>query len=470
MPQGKKQILPLEELTAISPLDGRYRKDTSELSEYFSEFALIRTRLEVEIAWLFFLSENKLIKQISLKQKSVLTGLLEDFSLADALEVKKHEEATKHDVKALEYFLRGKIASTDAAGLSEKIHFGLTSEDVNNLAYRLMLKRANSEIMLPLIDNLIDDILVQAKKHKNLAMLGRTHGQPAVPTTLGKELAVFAVRMNTQAEIITQAELLGKVTGAVGSFNALSAAFPDADWIKLSKSFVKNLGLSPTIFSTQINPYEDIIYLLQAYQRLNGVILDFDQDMWRYISDGWFIQEVKAAEVGSSTMPQKVNPIRFENSEGNLGLANSMIEHFTRKLPVARLQRDLSDSTVLRNLGVIFGYTLLAYKSTLEGLKRVKADSKQIAAFLEKDWSILTEGLQTILRQAGKEDSYSFIKSQIRGTHLSKKQWEELVKGMPIDISEKTRILKLTPESYIGLSAQIVDEASAQIALSKKGR
>lgn len=468
--QEKSSSFPLSKLAAVSPIDGRYREKTESLAPYFSEHGLIKHRLEVECKWIAALSEGKIIRPLSPKEKRSIETVSKNFSLQDAEEVKRYEKKTEHDVKALEMFLRERLSGDVKDDLLEYIHFGLTSEDVNNLSYRLIIQRSTKEVMLPSIEGIVDDVLENAQGYKNLPMLARTHGQPAVPTTLGKELAVFAVRINKEAGKLREFQLTGKITGAVGSYNALSASYPETDWIRFTDKFIKSLELTPNTFTTQINPYEDIIELLQIYQRVNGVMLDFDQDMWRYISDNWLVQSVKKDEVGSSTMPQKVNPIHFENSEGNIGIANSLIEHMTRKLPVSRLQRDLSDSTVIRNFGSILGYSLISYASSRKGLSRVSPNQEEINSALQRDWSILGEGVQTILRRSGVNDPYSLIKSMTRGEHISRNDWERWVDSLPIGKDEKSEILKLTPSSYIGLAPDLVDHAALEISRSRKHR
>lgn len=467
MTDEKGSSLDLSRLTALSPLDGRYRETISSLASIFSEYGLMRQRLEIECKWLFFLSNEKITTPLNKKEIKALTILSQKFSLSDAEKIKRLEKSTRHDVKALEMFMREKLSKDFRVELLEYIHFGLTSEDVNNLSYRLLLKNAALNVMLPSIDKLVDQILEIALKYKNLSMLARTHGQPAVPTTLGKELIVFAVRINNQARLLDRSRLYGKVTGAVGSYNALAIAFPKINWLDLNNKFIRSLGLNPNIFTTQINPYEDLIEHLQIYQRINSVLIDFNQDLWRYISDNWLVQEVKKNEVGSSTMPQKINPIHFENSEGNLGVANSITEHLARKLPVSRLQRDLSDSTVIRNIGSVLGYSLIGYTSSIDGLERVRPNEKEIRDCLEKDWSILSEGVQTILRREGVKDAYSQVKTLTRGEHISKKNWLKWIDNLAVKSDIKKELKKVNPDLYIGLSAKIVDEGKKSIDKSR---
>jgi len=452
----------LTELTAISPLDGRYRSDErfrpsiERLASFASEEALIRTRIEVECKYLVALSETGLTRPLQGKERKTLIGLGQKLSYEQIEKVKEIEEITKHDVKAMERNLREIFAVTSLADLTEWIHFGLTSEDVNNLAYRLMFNRAKKEICIPTIDQIINKLTEQSEKYKTLPMLGRTHGQAAVPTTYGKELIVFATRLDKQTRKLEKTRLTGKLTGAVGNYNAHHLAFPDIDWISFSQKFVRSLGLDPVIYTTQINPPEDLIENFQAFQRINGVLLDFDQDIWRYISDYWLSQEVVKGEVGSSTMPQKVNPINFENSEGNLILANGVFETMGRKLSTSRLQRDLSDSTT-RNIGTALGYSLLSYKSTLIGLGKVYPNPEVMLEALNKDWSILTEGVQTLLRKEGVEDPYSLIAGLTRGQKIDSKAWKEWVNNLPIKDEVKEKLQNLTPTSYLGYAVKLTN-------------
>ncbi len=335
------------------------------------------------------------------------------------------------------------------------IHFGLTSEDINNIAYRLMLKNAVEKIILPTVSEILKDLNKKTKEYKKVVILGRTHGQKAVPTTFGKEFAVFTTRLENEIKLLEKQKLTGKLNGAVGNYNALDFAYPEFDWIKLSKNFVSSFNLEPNPITTQINPFEDIISLFQNLQRINGILLDFDQDMWRYISDGWLKLAFKNNEVGSSTMPQKVNPIDFENSEGNLTLANGLMQTINDKLYISRLQRDLSNSTIIRNLGTVLGYCLLGYKSTLLGISRIDVDLEQTEKDLNEDWSVLSEGLQTYLRKEGFNDSYSFIAKFTKGKKLDKESWQALINELPIDKKHKEKLLKLTPKTYIGLASKL---------------
>lgn len=464
MAERESELTPL---TAISPLDGRYRNRIEDLAPFASEMALIKTRVEVEARYLIGLSEAGLVRPLADQERDVLMNLGPNMTIVQAERVKVIEDTTRHDVKAMERAFREFVAGTNLEDVTEMIHFGLTSEDVNNLSYRLMLDRARREICVPALDQVVDGFADRARQYKAIPMLARTHGQPAVPTTLGKEMANVAVRLNRQTRKLEDVKLTGKLNGAVGNFNAHLLAAPEVDWIAFSEKFVRSLGLEPNLFTTQINPYDDMIEMFQAFQRVNGVLVDVDQDMWRYISDDWFTQEVKQGEVGSSTMPQKVNPIDFENSEGNVQLANSIWEEMDRKLAVSRLQRDLSDSTTIRNVGVGLGYGLLAYRNTLAGLKRVHPNTELIQAKLNENWVILTEGVQTVLRKAGKQDPYSMVAGLSRGQRIGQEEWQEWVDSLPIKDDVKETLRDLTPETYVGHAAKLTDMALTEIAESR---
>lgn len=460
----------LTRLTAISPLDGRYRNQIEDLAPFTSEMALIKTRVEVEARYLVALSEFGLIRPLTIQEKQALVTMGQNMTIEQVGRVKEIEDKTRHDVKAMERAVREFIAETSLKDITEMIHFGLTSEDVNNLSYRLMLDRARAEVVVPALDEVVDSLVKIARKYKSLPMIGRTHGQLAVPTTLGKEMANVAVRLNKQTRKLEEIKLTGKLNGAVGNFNAHVLAVPEIDWITFSQKFVDSLGLEPSLFTTQINPYDDMIEIFQAIQRVNGVLLDVDHDMWRYISDDWFTQKVKDGEVGSSTMPQKVNPINFENSEGNIQLANSIWEGMDRKLAVSRLQRDLSDSTTVRNIGVGLGYGLLAYRNTLAGLSRVRPNTKLMQDVLNENWTILTEGVQTVLRQAGEQDPYSKVADLSKGKKIGKSEWQEWIDGLSTNDKVKGSLKDLTPQTYLGHAERLTDMALEEIAHSKKGR
>lgn len=455
--------LSLEALTALTPLDGRYREKLVELAQYVSEYSLIKTRIEVEVKYLIALSESTVIRSLTKKEHTYLLTFIENFGLIQIKEVKSIERETRHDVKAMERMFRKHLSGTSLEDLIEWIHFGLTSEDINNISYRLMLYRGTQEIIIPTLKQLLETITDLAQKHKALPMLARTHGQPAVPTTLGKEIVVFATRLDKQIKQLKGQKLTGKLNGAVGNFNALHLTYPKINWFLFSKKFVTSLGLEPNLITTQINTYDDISEYFHIIERINTIIISFNQDIWRYISDGWFIQEVKKGEVGSSTMPQKVNPIDFENSEGNLGLANAILEYMARKLAVSRLQRDLTDSTTIRNVGTVLGYCLMGYKSTLTGLSRIRPNGDLIRFALLADWMILTEGVQTVLRKAGVSDPYSLIAALSKGKQIGKDEWKQWIMTLPVGDTEKKLLAKLTPETYIGLAVKLTEKAVNEI-------
>lgn len=438
-------------LLSISPIDGRYWESISELSGYTSEFAYIKERLQVEIRYLIFLSEKGVIRKLKSNEKQLLGSIYLNFGLREAEEIKEIEKETRHDLKAIEYYFRGKLEKTSLSDVAAHIHFGLTSEDINNIAIRLMLKNAWSEVVNVALKVLNETLKENAKAYRNLPMLGRTHGQAAVPTTLGKELLVFNERLQMEIDVLNNFKFKAKLNGAVGNYNALHFAYPRINWKKFSKDFINSFDFDLAKTTTQIAPYEDIIYFFQTIQRINGIILDFDQDMWRYISDGWFTQIVRTREVGSSTMPQKVNPILFENSEGNLIMANSLISGFVDKLPVSRLQRDLSGSTIMRNFGVTLAYSLLAYKNSLSGLLRIKPNKEKILEDLNSDWSILSEAVQIYLKKYGIKEGYEIIKEKTRGQKLTKEMYLEMIDSLPLKAKQKEDLKKLTPENYTGL-------------------
>lgn len=441
----------LDQLTAISPIDGRYLSQAITLSNYFSEYALFKYRVQIELKYLIFLSKEKITKKLTNKEEKEIKKIYEKFLLEDAQKIKNFEKETKHDVKAVEYFIRQKFSQTSLSNMVNWIHFGLTSYDINDNAYRLMIKDSLREVIVPEIEKLIMLPESIAKKYIKLPMLGRTHGQPAVPTTFGKEMAVFSTRIEKELRNLKNTKLYGKFGGAVGNWNALNLAFPTKNWQLLSTMFLKHLGLEHSKITTQIAPAEDLIEVFQNIFRINSIIIDFNQDIWRYISDEWLVQKGKMEFVGSSTMPQKINPIEFENSEGNLIMANGLFETFSRKLPISRLQRDLSDSTVLRNIGIAFAHCLIAYKSCHKGLESISPNKQKILQDLNEDWSILSEALQTILRKEGKTDAYESVAAQIRGKKLSRNDWLKLIDSLNISELGKNKLKNLTPETYIGL-------------------
>lgn len=460
--------IPLNTLTAITPLDGRYRKKIEQLSLYFSEFSLIKTRFEIEAKYLVALSDAKVIRSLTTYERKTLENFAEKMTLSEAQKVKETEEEVRHDVKAMEKTLRNFLKNTSLSDILEMVHIGLTSEDINNISYRLLLKRGMQEFCVPLLDQLHEHLMSLAETYKATPMLARTHGQPAVPTTLGKELLIFATRLHEQIGELKKRVLYGKLNGAVGNYNALRFAYPDIDWISFSENFILSLGLKPRLITSQINTYEDTVTLFHNLLRINTIILDFNQDMWHYISDNWFVQEVKKEEVGSSTMPQKVNPIDFENSEGNLILANAMLEGMSRKLGISRLQRDLSDSTVIRNIGTVFGYCAVGYTSVLTGLSRVRPNAAEITKALLSDYTILSEAVQTILRKEGVKDPYSLLKSMTRGARFSEDHWILMIQKLPVSTTTKKRLQKLTPSNYIGLAVELTNQTIEKIKNSKK--
>ena len=438
-------------LHALSPLDGRYERETSPLRDYFSEFAFLRTRTRLELDYLSALSQTSIFPSQAL---SSYTSELEDFTEDDARKIQEYEKTTRHDVKAIEYFLHEKLPPE----LHPWIHFGLTSEDINNIAQSILLRDSRDQVLLPALDRLIECLREVAKNYRALPLLARTHGQPAVPTTLGKEIAVYLARLMKCYDEIRNHKFEAKLTGAVGNFNALQAAAPQVDWISFSKDFIQNLGLATNSVTTQILPYDNWIRYFDAIKLTNTVLIDYTQDIWRYISDGILKQKVVEGEVESSTMPQKVNPIDFENAEGNLGIANALLTHYGQKLPISRLQRDLSDSTVRRTFGVPLGHTFLAWNNITRGISRVDADKEKIQRELNEHWEIVSEGAQTVLRAAGQSDAYETLKAQTRGQVLNEHNYRLWVESLDVDEETRARLLALSPESYIGLAVQLVDE------------
>ena len=450
--------LALSPLTALSPLDGRYEKKIAPLRALFSEYGLIRLRVQVEVRWLLTLSGWTALKEVpafSPMTRSALEAIVDSFSHADAQRVKEIEATTNHDVKAVEYFLKEKtLANAEVAKVSEFLHFACTSEDINNLAHGLMLRHGRDDVLLPIMDKLIAAIEALAVKFADQPMLARTHGQPASPTTLGKEMANLGYRLARQRAQIAAVEILGKMNGAVGNYNAHLAAYPELDWEGCARDFVGALGIGWNPYTTQIEPHDYMAELFHAFSRFNTILLDFNRDLWSYISLGYFRQKVKDGEVGSSTMPHKVNPIDFENSEGNLGLANALFEHLAAKLPVSRLQRDLSDSTVLRNLGVAFGYTLLAYDSCLRGIGKLEVDGVRLGADLDNNWEVLAEPIQTVMRRYGIENPYEKLKALTRGKHgITRESLRAFIEHLAIPEEAKARLLALTPANYTGNAA-----------------
>jgi adenylosuccinate lyase len=446
-------------LAALSPLDGRYARTVDALRGYFSEQALIQYRVRIELKWLQALAAERAIaelKPFSAKTTKSFASLLDAFADGDADEIKKIEAETNHDVKAIEYWLKSKLkANAEASEALEFIHFACTSEDINNLSYALMVAESRDKVMLPKLEEIIAALRKLANQHAALPMLSRTHGQAASPTTLGKEMANFAHRLERARQRIAAVPVLGKINGAVGNYNAHVTAYPDFDWERFCRRFVESLGLEFNPYTTQIEPHDWLAELLDAYARANSILLDLDRDVWGYISLGYFRQKTKAGEVGSSTMPHKVNPIDFENSEGNIGVANAILRHLAEKLPVSRWQRDLSDSTAQRNVGAALGYTLLAYASCLRGLAKLEADPARLAADLDANWEVLTEAIQQVMRRHGVPDAYDKLKAISRGKRLEPQALAEFVKALPIPADAKKRLLALTPAKYTGLAADL---------------
>jgi len=450
----------LTALTALSPLDGRYGSKTAPLRDFFSEYALIKYRVIVEIEWLKALAAEPAIAEVpafSAEAIALLDGIADHFSVADAERVKTIEATTNHDVKAVEYFLKEKTqASAEIAAVSEFIHFACTSEDINNLSHALMLKGARDAVLLPALEKVIARLTDLAHDLADLPMLSRTHGQPASPTTVGKELANVVYRLRRAWDAIGAVELLGKINGAVGNYNAHLSAYPELDWENFARNFVGELGLSFNPYTIQIEPHDAMAELYDAIARTNTILIDFNRDVWGYISVGYFKQKVKAGEVGSSTMPHKVNPIDFENSEGNLGLANALLRHLAEKLPVSRWQRDLTDSTVLRNMGVGFGYSLLAYESCLRGLSKLEANPAALAADLDANWEVLAEPIQTVMRRYGVANPYEQLKELTRGkAGMTRETLHAFIDGLAIPDAAKARLKTLTPASYTGVAAEL---------------
>ncbi len=446
-------------LTALSPLDGRYARSADPLRPYFSEFALIRYRVRVELAWLRALAAHPAIRELkpfSASTGAVLTRLVAGFSEQDAAQIKDIEAATNHDVKAIEYWLKGRLAGNREVQRSlEFIHFACTSEDINNLSYALMLADARERVMLPALDELIAALRALAHRYAGLAMLSRTHGQPATPTTLGKEMANFARRLQRARARIAAIAMLGKMNGAVGNYNAHRVAYPALDWERFCRRFVERLGLEFNPYTVQIEPHDALAELFDAYARANAVLLDLDRDLWGYISLGYFRQKLRRGEVGSSTMPHKVNPIDFENSEGNAGVANALLRHLAEKLPVSRWQRDLSDSTALRNAGNALGHTLLAYRACLRGLGKLEADPRRLAEDLEDNWEVLAEAIQQVMRRHGVPGAYEKLKALTRGRRLGRRELAAFIRRLPIPAAARKRLLALTPATYTGLAAEL---------------
>lgn len=462
----------LSQLTAISPIDGRYRSKVSELAPHFSEFGLIRYRVMVEVRWFQFLAGRPEIAELpalSSQANNLLDGIVGGFSEADAQQIKATESRTNHDVKAVEYFIKEKMRNSGIDELQrglEFVHFACTSEDINNLSHALMLKAGRDQVLLPQMDRVIRAVASLARSAAGTPMLSRTHGQVASPTTMGKELANVVVRLHRQRESVAECRLLGKINGAVGNFNAHRAAYPDADWPGMSQAFVESLDIDWNAYTTQIEPHDYIAELFDAIARFNTILIDFDRDIWSYISIAYFKQRKVEGETGSSTMPHKVNPIDFENSEGNLGIANAMLGHLAEKLPISRWQRDLTDSTVLRNLGLALAYSSLAFESTLKGLGKLELNAPALEADLERSWEVLAEPIQTIMRKCGIEEPYEKLKMLTRGESLTRARVEEMITTLNLPDEASEQIRALTPANYTGDAEQLTHRLLGELGLA----
>lgn len=449
----------LHVLTALSPLDGRYAGQAEALRPVFSEYGLMKARIQVELEWLKMLAAEPGIAEVAPFSPATIEeidAVIAGFSVEHAEAIKAIEARTNHDVKAIEYWLKETLSgNAEVMAASEFIHFACTSEDINNLSHALMLKAAREQVLLPKLDEVVAKLTELAHVHADLPMMSRTHGQPATPTTLGKEMANVVYRLKRQREQIAAQPLLGKINGAVGNFNAHLSAYPNVGWEGLATRFVEGLGLAWNPYTIQIEPHDYMAELFQAMSRVNTILIDLDRDVWGYISLGYFKQKVKEGEVGSSTMPHKVNPIDFENAEGNLGLANGVLRHLADKLPVSRMQRDLTDSTVLRNMGVAFGYAVLAYDSCLRGLGKLEADPARLAADLDACWEVLAEPIQTVMRRYAVPNPYEQLKELTRGKGITKEALQQFIATLAIPEAEKARLLQMTPASYIGKAAEL---------------
>lgn len=452
----------LSQLTAISPVDGRYGSKTAALRPIFSEFGLIRHRVLVEVRWLQHLAKEKAITEVpdfSADTQKQLNDLVDNFSEQDALRVKEIESTTNHDVKAVEYLLKEKIAgNAELEAVNEFIHFACTSEDINNLSHALMLREARDTVMIQLIDELTSALTTLAKELAEQPMLAHTHGQPASPTTVGKEIANVVYRLQRQIKQIKSVPLLGKLNGAVGNYNAHLSAYPDLNWAEISKNFIESLGLEQNPYTIQIEPHDYMAELFDAFSRFNNIVMDFNRDIWTYISMGFFKQKTIAGEVGSSTMPHKVNPIDFENSEGNIGIANAVFSHLSAKLPISRMQRDLTDSTVLRNLGVGLAHCMIAYQSTLRGISKLQVNAEALNKTLDNNWEVLAEPIQTVMRRYGIEKPYEKLKELTRGQRVTEEDFKNFILNLDIPQEAKDQLISLTPMSYIG---NAIEQANA---------
>lgn len=444
----------------ISPLDGRYDRKVETLRKFFSEAALMKYRVYVEIEWFIFLCNDLKLqgtKTWKPKELSRLRSIYEFFDATAGNRVKEIEKTTNHDVKAIEYYIKESLKRSEFEPYFEFIHFACTSEDINNLSYALMLRDGVVGELLPVFSGLLQDVAKLARKYKDVAMMARTHGQPATPTTLGKEFVNVLDRLVRQLKILQSVKFLGKINGAVGNFNAHVVAYPKVKWLEASKKFVRSLGLEHNAYTTQIEPHDFMAELFDGIKRMNTILIDLNRDIWTYISLGYFKQKLKEGEIGSSTMPHKVNPIDFENSEGNLGLANAMLGYFSEKLPISRLQRDLTDSTTLRNVGSALAYSILAYKNCIQGLQKLELNTNAIQSDLEQAWELLAEPIQTVMRKYRVEKPYEKLKELTRGKVVNKQTISKFIDTLKIPADEKKRLKMLTPSKYIGLAMELVD-------------
>jgi len=452
----------LSSLTAVSPVDGRYGDKVSALRTIFSEFGLLKFRVQVEVRWLQKLAACAEIKEVpafDADANAFLDQIVANFDVNDAQRIKDIEKTTNHDVKAVEYFLKEKVAAIPALhAVSEFIHFACTSEDINNLSHALMLQTARQDVVLPYWKQIIDAVKDLAHKYRDIPLLSRTHGQPATPSTIGKELANVAYRMDRQFKQLQNVEILGKINGAVGNYNAHIVAYPEVNWHQFSEEFVTSLGITWNPYTTQIEPHDYIAELFDCVARFNTILIDFDRDIWGYIALNHFKQRTIAGEIGSSTMPHKVNPIDFENSEGNLGLSNAVLQHLASKLPVSRWQRDLTDSTVLRNLGVGLGYALIAYQATMKGVSKLEVNEANLANELDHNWEVLAEPIQTVMRRYGIEKPYEKLKELTRGKRVDAAGMQAFIDSLELPEEEKIRLKAMTPGNYIGRATTMVDE------------
>ncbi|MBY4887026.1 adenylosuccinate lyase [Pantoea sp. DY-15] len=452
----------LSSLTAVSPVDGRYGDKVSPLRAIFSEFGLLKFRVEVEVRWLQKLATTVEIKEVpafDADANAFLDAIVANFSEEDAARIKTIERTTNHDVKAVEYFLKEKVADVPALhAVSEFIHFACTSEDINNLSHALMLETARRDVIVPFWNQLIDAVKGLAHEYRDIPLLSRTHGQPATPSTMGKEMANVAYRLERQLRQLSKIDVLGKINGAVGNYNAHISAYPEVDWHQLSEQFVTSLGITWNPYTTQIEPHDYIAELFDCIARFNTILIDFDRDIWGYVALNHFKQKTIAGEIGSSTMPHKVNPIDFENSEGNLGLANAMMQHLASKLPVSRWQRDLTDSTVLRNLGVGIGYALIAYQATLKGISKLEVNRDRLLDELDHNWEVLAEPIQTVMRRYGIEKPYEKLKELTRGKRVDAAGMQTFIDSLELPEEEKVRLKQMTPANYLGRAIQMVDD------------